>query len=86
MNWKDILKELSPKQQKLDRNNNGEIDGEDFAMLREEEVSKEIKTFEKDKIEAASAASLSDLRTQLKDAPKYIKTALNEIERYLKGE
>lgn len=86
MNWKDILKELSPKQQKLDRNNNGEIDGEDFAMLREEEVSKEIKTFEKDKNEAASAASLSDLRTQLKDAPKYIKTALNEIERYLKGE
>jgi len=86
MNWKDILKELSPKQQKLDRNNNGEIDGEDFAMLREEEVSKEIKTFEKDKNEAASAASLSDLRTQLKDAPKYIKTALNEIERYLQGE
>ena len=86
MNWKDILKELSPKQQKLDRNNNGEIDGEDFAMLREEKVSKEIKTFEKDKNEAADAASLSDLRTQLKDAPKYIKTALNEIERYLKGE
>tara|TARA_R110002072_G_scaffold211227_1_gene368800 strand:+ start:36 stop:296 length:261 start_codon:yes stop_codon:yes gene_type:complete len=86
MNWKDILKELSPKQQKLDRNNNGEIDGEDFAMLREEKVSKEIKTFEKDKNEAASAASLSDLRTQLKDAPKYIKTALNEIERYLQGE
>ena len=83
MNWKDILKELSPKQQKLDRNNNGEIDGEDFAMLREEKVSKEIKTFEKDKNEAAS---LSDLRTQLKDAPKYIKTALNEIERYLQGE
>ena len=86
MNWKDILKELSPKQQKLDRNNNGEIDGEDFAMLREEKVSKEIKTFEKDKNEAADAASLSDLRTQLKDAPKYIKTALNEIERYLQGE
>jgi hypothetical protein len=55
-------------------------------MLREEKVSKEIKTFEKDKNEAASAASLSDLKEQLKDAPKYIKTALNEIERYLQGE
>ena len=65
MNWKDILKELSPKQQKLDRNNNGEIDGEDFAMLREEKVSKEIKTFEKDKNEAASAASLSDIERYL---------------------
>jgi len=29
---------------------------------------------------------LSDLKEQLKDAPKYIKTALNEIERYLQGE
>jgi hypothetical protein len=86
MTWQNILKELSPKQKKLDRNKNGEIDGEDFAMLREEKVSKEIKTFEKDKNEAASAANLSDLRSQLKDAPKYIKTALNEIERYLKGE
>ena len=38
------------------------------------------------KNEAASVASLSDLKTQLKDAPKYIKTALNEIERYLQGE
>ena len=79
MTWQNILKELTPKQKKLDRNNNGEIDGEDFAMLREEKVSKEIKTFEKDKSEAASAASLSDLKEQLKDAPKYIKTALNEI-------
>ena len=86
MTWQNILKELSPKQKKLDRNKNGEIDGEDFAMLREEKVKKEIKTFEKDKDEAANAASLSDLRSQLKDAPKYIKTALNEIERYLKGE
>jgi len=86
MSWQDILKELSSKQKKLDRNNNGEIDGEDFAMLREEKVNKEMKTFEKDKDEAANAASLSDLKTQLKDAPKYIKTALNEIERYLKGE
>lgn len=85
MTWQNILKELSPKQKKLDRNNNGEIDGEDFAMLREN-VNKEMKTFEKDKNEAASAASLSDLKTQLKDAPKYIKTALNEIERYLQGE
>ena len=86
MTWQNILKELSPKQKKLDRNKNGEIDGEDFAMLREERVKKEIKTFEKDKDEASDAASLSDLRSQLKDAPKYIKTALNEIERYLKGE
>lgn len=86
MTWQNILKELSPKQKKLDRNNNGEIDGEDFAMLREEGVNKEMKTFEKDKNEAATAASLSDLKTQLKDAPKYIKTALNEIERYLQGE
>lgn len=85
MTWQNILKELSPKQKKLDRNNNGEIDGEDFAMLREN-VNKEMKTFEKDKNEAASAASLSDLKEQLKDAPKYIKTALNEIERYLQGE
>jgi len=67
MTWQNILKELSPKQKKLDRNKNGEID-------------------EKDKDEAANAASLSDLKTQLKDAPKYIKTALNEIERYLQGE
>jgi len=34
MTWQNILKGLSPKQKKLDRNNNGEIDGEDFAMLR----------------------------------------------------
>ena len=86
MSWRKILKELTPRQEELDRNNNGEIDAEDFAMLREDGLKKEIKTFEKDKNEAASAASLSDLRTQLKDAPKYIKTALNEIERYLKGE
>ena len=44
MTWQNILKELSPKQKKLDRNKNGEIDGEDFAMLREEKVNKETKT------------------------------------------
>ena len=87
MSWRKILKELTPNQEnEIDLNNNGEIDAEDFAMLREDGLKKEIKTFEKDKNEAASAASLSDLRSQLKDAPKYIKTALNEIERYLKGE
>ena len=85
MSWRKILKELTPRQEELDRNNNGEIDGEDFAMLREEKGSKEIKTFEKDKNEAADAASLSDLKEQLKNAPKYIQTALNEIERYLRS-
>ena len=40
MPWQNILKELSSKQKKLDRNKNGEIDGEDFAMLRE---GKELK-------------------------------------------
>ena len=36
--------------------------------------------------EAASAQSIATLKQNLKDAPKYIKTALNEIERYLMGE
>tara|TARA_R100001369_G_scaffold8200_1_gene20061 strand:+ start:26 stop:430 length:405 start_codon:yes stop_codon:yes gene_type:complete len=82
----DLKKKLSGKQGKLDRDKNGKIDGDDFAIMRREKVAKEVKTFEKDKNEAASVASLSDLKTQLKDAPKYIKTALNEIERYLQGE
>jgi len=37
----------------------------------------------KNQKEASSAQSLATLQENLKDAPKYIKTALNEIERYL---
>lgn len=82
----EIRKSLTARQRKeLDKDNDGDIDGDDFAMLREK-VSKETKTFEKDEGEAASAASLSDLQEQLKNAPKYIQTALDEIERYLQGE
>ena len=33
--------------------------------------------------EASAASNLANLQDYLKDAPKYIKTALNEIERYL---
>tara|TARA_B100000497_G_C7293215_1_gene200676 strand:+ start:163 stop:315 length:153 start_codon:yes stop_codon:yes gene_type:complete len=33
--------------------------------------------------EASAASNLSNLQDYLKDAPRYIKTALNEIERYL---
>ena len=40
----------------------------------------------KNQKEASSAHSLSILQQNLKDAPKYIKTALNEIERFLMGE
>ena len=47
---------------------------------------KKSETFEKDKDEASLASSLNTLKDGLKDAPKYIKTALNEIERYLQGE
>jgi len=37
-------KALSGKQKKLDRNKNGRIDGEDFAMLRNEKTRKAIKS------------------------------------------
>ena len=40
----------------------------------------------KNQKEASSAQSVATLKQNLKDAPKYIKTALNEIERYLMGE
>ena len=82
----EIRKALTSRQsEELDKDNDGDIDGNDFAILRD------VKTFEKvakevDFDEAATAASLSDLKEQLKNAPKYIQTALNEIERYLQGE
>lgn len=36
-NWKDTIKakKLSPKQEKLDKDNNGKIDGEDFKILND---------------------------------------------------
>lgn len=82
----EIRKALSSRQsEELDQDNDGDIDGDDFAILRRgktfEKVAKEV-----DFDEAATAASLSDLKEQLKNAPKYIQTALSEIERYLKGE
>ena len=40
----------------------------------------------KNQKEASSAQSLATLQQNLKDAPRYIKTAINEIERYLMGE
>ncbi len=40
----------------------------------------------KNQKEASSAQGLATLQQNLKDAPRYIKVALNEIERYLMGE
>ena len=40
----------------------------------------------KNQKDASSAQSIATLKQNLKYAPKYIKTALNEIERYLMGE
>lgn len=37
----------------------------------------------KNQEEASAASNLANLQDYLKDAPRYIKTALNEIERYL---
>jgi len=79
-------KALSGKQKKLDRNKNGRIDGEDFAMLRNEKTRKAIKSdaqIEKEILaeikKEGGALGMKNLKAIA--PPKELKRVLNAMKR-----
>ena len=79
-------KALSGKQKKLDRNKNGRIDGEDFAMLRNEKTRKAIKSdaqIEKEILaeikKECGALGMKNLKAIA--PPKELKRVLNAMKR-----